>query len=144
MARYLQFRAGIHDPILAWREAVWLYATGRREQAMEKVRGAPSVADLQWRVWNGTVKDSGPLGLLAGHKSTEALDGLKTLYQRSQPSNDSLPRVFYAWALSETGRKDEARALLTRWPLPGDESNPLFESLVFPKFIELRRELGIK
>jgi tetratricopeptide (TPR) repeat protein len=142
--RYLQYRATQRDPVLAWREAVWMYATGRREAAIEKVKGAPSVAPVQLAVWNGSAPGDGPLLATIRGQFSAALPALKTLYQRTPPPVDSTVRVFYAWALTETGAKDEARALLTRWPLPDDPANPLFESVVFPQFIELRNALGVR
>jgi hypothetical protein len=140
--RYVKFRAGLHDPLGAWREAVWLYSTGRRTEAEEKVKGAPAVAAAQMAVWNGVPQGSGPYALLLEKKFAEAAEGFKSIYESTPPGSDSQVRVLYAWSLAEAGRKDEVRALLKWWPLPGDGGNPLFESLIMPKFIELRKTLG--
>ena len=35
----------------------------------------------------------------------------------------------------------EARKLLELWPLPGLEGDPLLQSFLFPKYLELKREL---
>lgn len=140
--RYVKFRAGLNDPLLAWREAVWLYSTGRRAEAEEKLKGAPTVAAAQLAVWNGEPQGSGPYARLLEKKFAEAAEGFKQIYESTPPGSDSQVRVLYAWSLAEEGRKDEARALLKWWPLPGDAGNPLFESLIVPEFLELRKTLG--
>jgi len=142
--RYVKFRAGLHDPLVAWRQAVWLYSTGRHAEAEEKVKSAPTVASAQLAVWTGEPQGSGPYALLLEKKFAEAAEGFKQIYESTPPGSDSQVRVLYAWALNEAGRKDDARALLTWWPLPGDGGNPLFESLIMPKFVELRKSLGVK
>ena len=146
MRQYLQFRGNLRDPLLAWREAVWLYSTGRREQATAKLESAPAseaqVAVRQLNVWRGATSASGVYALLLQKKFVEAVPELKQAYEHTQPAADGQLRTFYAWALYETGRKDEARQLLTRWPLPESTGDPLFGSLVYPRFIELRRLLS--
>jgi hypothetical protein len=54
---------------------------------------------------------------------------------------DGLARVLYASALAKAGQKDEARKLLVLWPIPGLDSDPLLQSFVFPKYLELKQEL---
>jgi hypothetical protein len=49
--------------------------------------------------------------------------------------------VLYAAALMHAGQKDEARKLIALWPLPGAETDPLLQSFVFPKYLELKQEL---
>ena len=66
---------------------------------------------------------------------------LKQAYERTPPAADGIPRVFYAAALAQAGQKDEARKLIALWPLPGLENDPLMQSFVFPKYLELKREL---
>jgi Flp pilus assembly protein TadD len=147
--RYLHFRASLHDGALGWREAVWLYATGRRDKAREKVKSSPQIAAAQLAVWDGTWQGPEPYSFLLAKKFDQAAAGLKMLYERTPPPEDSQARVLYAWALTESGHKDEAAKLLAWWPLPGETPNPsleflVFESLVYPKFLELRRALGVK
>jgi len=131
--RYLDFRAPLHDPLAEWREASWLFATGRRDQAIAKLQSAPAspLTTRQLAIWKGTE----PL--------PRDLAALSDLYQRTEPAADGEVRTFYASALLEGGQKDEARKLLSRWPLPDTGGDPLFESLVFPRFMELRNMLGI-
>ena len=72
------------------------------------------------------------------------LAAMKEKYERTAPSADGEARVFYASALLANGQKDDARKLLELWPLPVETGgDSMVESLVFPKFIELRRSLGM-
>jgi hypothetical protein len=68
---------------------------------------------------------------------------LKGLYERTPPTSDGEVRMFYAAALVAAGQEAEARQLLTRWPLPENGGDPLFQSLVYPQFLELRRKLAV-
>jgi tetratricopeptide (TPR) repeat protein len=131
MGRYLDARKKAHDPLVAWREAVWDYITGRRDQAISKLSEvAPQLAQRQRTVWTGTFS-ADPAAL-------------KEAYARSAPSGDGQARVFYAAALIAAGQKDQARALLELWPLPEESGgDPTVASLVFPKFAEARRALGM-
>jgi tetratricopeptide (TPR) repeat protein len=133
MKRYLEFRANLHDPLLHWREAVWDFETGRRDQAIGKLQSvAPNekeLAEKQMAVWRGAVAIP-----------TE-LSALKELYNRTPPQADGEVRTFYAAALLAAGQKDQARKLLELWPLPDSGSETLLQSLVYPKFLELRRAM---
>jgi tetratricopeptide (TPR) repeat protein len=134
LRRYLDFRASLHDPLIEWREADWLYATGRRDQAVAKLRSAPAspLTTRQLAVWRGEEPPPGDLAALSD------------LYRRTQPAADGQVRTFYASALLDAGQKDEARKLLSRWPLPETGGDPLFQSFVFPRFLELRRTVGVR
>ena len=133
-ARYIEFRRNLRDPLLPWREATWQYATGRSAEAMAKLgRLAPNQKELAGRqtaVWRGEA--SLPTDLTA----------LKEMYDRTAPSADGLVRTFYAAALLAAGRKDEARRMLALWPLP-ESGDALFQSLMYPKFLALRRAAGL-
>jgi tetratricopeptide (TPR) repeat protein len=131
LLRYLEDRNKLHDPLIVWREAVWDFVTGRRDEALAKLANVPSqLANRQRAVWLGHVSD----GLAA----------LKEGYDRSTPPSDGAARVFYAAALLADGQKEAARKLLELWPLPVETGgDATVESLVFPKFIESRRALGL-
>ncbi|HLX45146.1 MAG TPA: hypothetical protein VKR43_16985 [Bryobacteraceae bacterium] len=131
MGRYLDARRNAHDPLVAWREATWDFITGRRDQAMAKLADVPpQLADRQRAVWTGHVSND--------------LASLKEAFFRTAPAQDGEARTFYAAGLIAAGQKDEARKLLELWPLPTENGgDPTFESLVFPKFIESRRALGM-
>jgi len=129
MIRYLDFRRQSRDPLVAWREASWQYATGRRELALKTLAQAPkSLAERQTAAWNAS--------------PTTDLAALKAAYERTAPSSDGLVRTLYASALLKAGQKEEARKLIGRWPLPTDAgADALLESTVFPRFLELRESL---
>jgi tetratricopeptide (TPR) repeat protein len=121
-----------HASLASWRHANWLYETGRREQAvtmlMESPPEAGELARKQLAIWN----DPGAV--------PSDLEMLRQAYERSDPVNDGLVRTFYAAALMKDGRKDEARTIAARWPLPlAGES--LLQSLMYPQYLELRKAL---
>jgi hypothetical protein len=132
-SQYAIFRTTQKDALVPWRQAVWEYSTGRTDAAVARLSNvtapAANVARAQLAVW----KDPSKL--------PQDLAALKQAYERTPPAADGLPRVLYAGALAKAGQKDEARKLIALWPLPGAESDPLLQSLVFPKYLELKREL---
>ncbi|MBV8844973.1 MAG: hypothetical protein JO307_19370 [Bryobacterales bacterium] len=135
--RYFEARTRAGDPLVIWRRANWLYETGRQAQAvtlaMQASTSAPApVAALlnqQLAIW----KDP------AAPLHSQSLQKWKQLYERANPVADGLERTFYASALSEAGEKDEARKLVTLWPLPQLGNSPL-ESLIYPAFLELKKQ----
>ena len=132
--RYLAFRTEQKDPLVSWRQAVWEYATGREPAAIAHLSSvtsppAANVARAQLAQWMDL------------SKLPQDPAVLKQAYEHAPPAADGLARVLYAAALARTGQKDEARKLLVLWPLPGSDSDPLLQSLVFPKYLELKREL---
>jgi Flp pilus assembly protein TadD len=133
--QYATFRTQMKDPLIAWRQAVWEYSTGREPAAiatLSNVSNGPvaNVARAQLAVW----KDPSHL--------PQDLTALKQSYDRAPAAADGLSRVLYAAALLKAGQKDEARKLVALWPLPGLESDPLLQSLLFPKYLELKKELN--
>ncbi len=120
----------------AWRQAVWLYATGRTDQALAMLDNAPAdqaaAMARQRSVWRGEVHPP------------EDLDQWKKIFEGTNPALDGLPRTLYAAALAKAGKTDEARALLKTWPLPESAADPLLQSLLYPRFLELRKTLGVK
>jgi Flp pilus assembly protein TadD len=131
MAQYVSERRRARDPLVAWREANWLYETGRREEARALLSREPSsqLMERQLAVW----KDPDAA-------TPRDLDVLKQLYERSDPVHDQLARTLYAASLAEAGRKEEARKLIVLWPLPEPGNSPL-DSLAYPRFLDLRNRL---
>jgi Flp pilus assembly protein TadD len=131
-ARFLDMRLKLKDPSIALERAAWLYATGRADQAIAAVAALKlPQAVVQARVWRGDVKlPSDPAQL-------------KRAYDSSQPASDGLFRTLYAQALFDQGNKDEAKKIAARWPLPDNAGDPVLQSLVFPKYLALRRMLGL-
>jgi tetratricopeptide (TPR) repeat protein len=130
---YLDVRNRARDPLAVWRQATWLYETGRKEEAVAAIAGTSVELPLmkqQLAVW----KDP---GTALGRAD---LDRLRELYEHTDPVNDGLVRTLYAASLFEAGRKEEARELIQLWPLPPIAASPL-DSLLYPRFLELRKRL---
>ena len=136
MQKYLEFLGKQNDPLLVWREAVWRYATGRSEQALAMLAQAPpdqaANMERQRAVWLGKAR------------IPDDLNQIRTVYQSTNPAADGLPRTLYAAALVKAGKADDARALLKLWPLPESGSDALLQSLMYPRFLELRKALKIQ
>ena len=133
-SRYVAFRVQQKDPLIPWRQAVWEYSTGRAEAAVARLSNvsagpAADIARAQLAVW----KDSSGLP----HDPV----ALKQAFDRTPPAADGITRVLYAAALAQAGQNDQARKLLALWPLPGLEGDPMLQSFLFPKYLELKREL---
>jgi tetratricopeptide (TPR) repeat protein len=136
MQKHLAFLAKQRDPLAVRREAAWLYATGRTEQASAALSKAPpdqaATVERQRAVWRGEVH------------IPDDLNQLKAVYQDTNPATDGLPRTLYAAALIQAGKADEARALLKLWPLPESAADSLLQSLMYPRYLELRKALRIQ
>lgn len=131
-ARYLDFRVKLKDPTVESQHAAWEFITGRKDQALSALQKSPSPQAVeQLRVWRGEVK------------LPADLDQLKKTYEASQPASDGLFRTLYAEALVARGDKGEAKKLIARWPLPDNAGPPVLQSLVFPKYLALRRMLSL-
>jgi tetratricopeptide (TPR) repeat protein len=130
--RYLEFRQKLKDPTMEWQLAVWHFVTGRKDQAIAELQKStfPQAA-VEVRIWRGEAK------------LPSNLDELKRAYDATEPSSDGLFRTIYAEALVANGQKDEAKTLIARWPLPDNAGDPILQSLVFPKYLALRRILGL-
>ena len=120
-------------PLAVWRQAAWLFSTGRREQALAMLRKAPPDDRIrrQLAVWNNDVR------LPSG------LETLQELYAATPPALDGVERILYASALVEARKESDARAILKRWPLPENSSDPEIDTIVFPRYIELRKKLQL-
>ena len=132
LEKYWESRVKAHDRLVVWRRANWLYETGRRDQAVALLmRAAPGEVEASRRqiaLWNDPAAVPKDLTML------------QKAYAQSDPVNDGLVRTFYAAALLRSGRRDEARNLLSRWPLPETGDN-LLQSLMYPQYLDLRKQL---
>jgi tetratricopeptide (TPR) repeat protein len=139
----------------AYQMAQWEFLTGRRMkaiEAMEKLVGAldgesQKLARSQLAVWDletgsssapGYGEVAGPVRLLLAGKFRDALPGLEAGFQKANPSNDGQIRMLLAWALVETGSIDRAGKLIEICPLPLSPGEPMFASLIFPRYFALR------
>ncbi|HVO97701.1 MAG TPA: hypothetical protein VMT15_06520 [Bryobacteraceae bacterium] len=130
--KFLEFRAKLHDGTIEWQHAGWEYATGRTAQALARLaKSSPPQSIVQAHVWRGEIN------------LPSDLDQLKKAYESSVPTADGLYRTLYAEALAAQGHRDEARKLAVRWPLPESAGEPVLQSLVFPKYVALRRILSL-
>ena len=139
MKEFLIARVKQHDPRTEWREAVWLYSTGREAQAQSSLaialRDDPGTKEIQslmekqlevWKNPNSLPHDAAVL---------------RTVYEHTPPAQDGLVRTLYARALVETGKKDDAQPLIKLWPLPESGGDPIYQAFLFPKFLEVRKAL---
>jgi tetratricopeptide (TPR) repeat protein len=139
MKEFLIARVKQHDSLTTWREAVWLYSTGRQAEAQSSLQRSLGDDELSketrdlnekqlalWRAPGSLPKDP---------------QTLKTLYERVPPAQDGLVRTFYAKALLDAGKKEEARKLTMLWPLPEASGDPLYQGYLYPMFLEVRKAL---
>lgn len=121
-------------PLAVWRQAAWLYATGRQDQAEAMLVKAQPDDRIrrQLTIWKNAAR------LPSG------LEALQTLYTATPPATDGIERILYASALVEAGKESEARTILKRWPLPENSSQPEIDTIVFPKYLELRKRLRLE
>ncbi len=77
-------------------------------------------------------------GMVFAHKYREALPLLQAIYSETNPSADGQIRTLLAWAYVETGAVEKAAPLLESYPLPLSSGEPMFASLIFPRYLLLR------
>lgn len=136
--------------------AIWKLEMGDKEAAVDlakrsdvagvqnpQVRGISAACRI---IISGRTVDSSNSGsklldayaLLFAKKYQEALPLLQAIYNETNPSSDGQVRTLLAWAYVETGAVDKAAPLLDSYPLPLSSGEPLFASLIFPRFLFLR------
>jgi Flp pilus assembly protein TadD len=77
-------------------------------------------------------------GLMLARKYVEALPVIEKIYGETNPSFDGQVRTLLAWAYVENGRAADAKQFVALYPIPLSAGDPLFASLIFPKFLFLR------
>jgi Flp pilus assembly protein TadD len=78
------------------------------------------------------------LALLFAKKYREAVPLLQELYSETNPSADGQVRTLLAWAYVEAGEVEKAAPLVNAYPLPLSAGEPLFASLIFPRYLQVR------
>ena len=76
--------------------------------------------------------------MLFARKYAEAIAPLEGTYRESNPTADGQIRTMLAWAYVRTGKLAEARKLVEIYPLPLSSGDPVFASLIFPRFLLLK------
>jgi Flp pilus assembly protein TadD len=97
---------------------------------------AHRIAGLCQHITSGGAGDA--LALLFAKRFQEAIPLLLAGYAETNPSADGQLRTLLAWAYVETGAIDKAASLMDPYPLPLSSGEPLFASLVFPRYLSLR------
>ncbi len=132
--------------------AIWKLETGDGKAAADlanqavtraqspQVRGISAACRF---IASGTSASSGSklvdaYALLFAKKYREALPLLQAAYSETNPPADGQVRTLLAWAYVETGAAEKAAALVDSYPLPLSSGEPLFASLIFPRYLFLR------
>ena len=132
--------------------AVWKLETGDPKSAMDLANQAVAHAQspqtrgmgaLSRYLASGSATPSGSAladayAWLFAQKYQEAAPVLQKVYQETSPLADGQVRVLLAWARVETGGFGEAGKLLAMCPLPLSSGEPMFASLIFPRYFALR------
>jgi tetratricopeptide (TPR) repeat protein len=132
--------------------AIWKLEEGDSKAAAELANQAAAVAQSpQVRGISGVCryitsasavssgsKMADALALLLAKKFREALPLLQAVYAETNPSADAQVRTLLAWAYVETGAIDKAAPLIDAYPLPLSSGEPLFASLIFPRYLFVR------
>src|SRR5260370_40892198 len=77
-------------------------------------------------------------GLMLSRKYAEALLSIEKIYREINRSFDGQVRTLLAWAYVENGRAADAKQLVALYPIPLSAGDPMFASLIFPRFLYLR------
>ena len=148
-ARYLAVRKENKDELAAVREAIWLYETGRADEARKRVAlmNLPA-AKSQLAVWDVVEGKStaafGEHPALAGWKLfsagrySEAAQFWKQTYDSMSLIEGNEAGIMVAASLRRANRDAEAQALLAKWPLPPTGPDPGFSSVVFVEAMRVK------
>jgi len=151
MKRYLEFRRANNDAATELHHAIWLYTTGRPEQARQKAgaltlpaakaqlviwdlvegKGNPSILNRpEWQGWK----------LMLERRPSDAAAWWRRAYDGSSLIAGNEARVMLAWALRESNQLEESRKLLEKWPLPPPGPEAGLASLPITKAIQLKAD----
>ncbi len=111
-------------------------AVSMAEQAVRSAQspGARNMSTICRLVADGAT----PAGFMLAHKYAKALPLLEKNYRETNPSFDGQIRTLLAWAYVENGRAADAKKLVALYPIPLSSGDPMFASLIFPRFLYLR------
>jgi Flp pilus assembly protein TadD len=116
------------------------------KQGMERAQGGPvrGICGAVEFLVGGGEKSSGSkmvdgYALILGKKYQEAIPLLQAAYDQTNPSNDWEVRTLLAWAYAETGAKNRAADLVNPYPLPLSGGDSVFASIIFPRYLSVRK-----
>jgi tetratricopeptide (TPR) repeat protein len=131
--------------------SIWKLQTGDSKTAVELAdRAAETAVSARSRgmsaLCRGVVNPGGGSGsritnayaLLFAGKFSEATPLLELLYRETNPLEDAQIRTLLAWAYVEAGRAAQADRLLRIYPIPLSSGEPMFASMIFPRYLFLR------
>jgi Flp pilus assembly protein TadD len=131
--------------------AIWKLETGETKTAADLANQAADravnpqskgISALCQHVVSGSTgsgsKMTDALALVFAKRFQDALPSLQAVYGETNPSGDGQIRTLLAWAYMETGAVDKAASLVDTYPLPMSSGEPLFASLIFPRFLAVR------
>jgi tetratricopeptide (TPR) repeat protein len=132
--------------------SIWKLETGAAGEGAEVARKAEGLAkSLRTRTLSAICKviAGGPgvasgsgianaYALLFARKYAEAIRPLEAMYRGINPAADGQIRTLAAWAYVGAGRIADALPLVQTYPLPLSSGDPVFASLIFPRFLYLR------
>jgi tetratricopeptide (TPR) repeat protein len=132
--------------------ALWKLQTGSTKEGAELAAKSEALAQSQrtrnlsaicQAIASGSSSAAGPpilraYTLLFARKFADARQPLEAIYRETAPTADGQIRTLLAWAEVESGRIGDARKLVQLYPLPWSSGDPVFASLIFPRFFYLR------
>ncbi len=135
--------------------AVWLLEAGdgdtARQRAEKAAREAADPASRNLALLCRTLAEpSTPAGapkILSAYSALlhgdfpQAASLWKDIYAATPPTEDGQARPLYAWALIASGNVKQAAGLVELYPIPEANGEPIFSSLVYPRFLELRAKV---
>lgn len=78
------------------------------------------------------------MALMLNRQFADAIPLLEKVLAETNPAADGQVRTLLAWAYNETGKVEQAKALVDLYPLPLPSNEPVFVSLIFPRFLQVR------
>jgi tetratricopeptide (TPR) repeat protein len=78
------------------------------------------------------------MALMLNRQFADAIPLLEKVLAEANPAADGQVRTLLAWAYNETGKVEQAKPLVDLYLLPLPSNEPVFVSLIFPRFLQVR------
>ncbi len=135
--------------------SIWESQTGESKKAAELASQAaeaaisPAARNLSALCREISSQEAGTSGsrlgdayvLMFAGKFADAAPLLETLYRETNPHSDGEVRTLLAWTYVKTGRDADAQRLLGTFPIPLSSGEPVFASMIFPRYLFVRGAL---